>query len=93
MKFILNLINKIKALLKGGYDVADFKELDLEELKKIISKSSNVVDLRASVIKVHQFMKKYKLTFESEEFKILKGYVKIQKLRILSRSLKKNNML
>lgn len=93
MRFIRNLIDKIKSLFKRNNNVVNFKELELENLKKIISKSNNVVDLRVSVIKVHSFMKKYNLTFESEEFKILKGYVKIQKLIILSKSLKKNNML
>lgn len=87
------MINKIKSLFKGNNNVVNFKELELENLKKIISRSNNVVDLKASVTKMHLYMKKYKLTFESEEFKVLKGYVKIQKLKILSRALKKNNMI
>lgn len=93
MRFIRNMINKIKSLFKGNNNVVNFKELELENLKKIISRSNNVVDLKASVTKMHLYMKKYKLTFESEEFKVLKGYVKIQKLKILSRALKKNNMI
>lgn len=90
MKLILILTNKIKSLLGVNNDINKFKKLDLEELKKTILKCNNILGLRISVIKIHSFMKKYELSFDGEEFKILKEYVKNKKLEISSKINEKN---
>lgn len=93
MKFILKLIKKLKSLIGNKTDLVVLKELEFEELKKRIIKINCVVDLRICAIDIEKFMKKFKLSIEGNEFKILKSYVKIQKLKIKSKSFKKNNII
>ena len=88
--FFQKLVTKIKKIfiIDDVEYKQELKEKEFQQLKNKIYSDQNVVDLQTSGKLIFLFIKKYELTENSEEFKTLKSYIKIQKLLILCRRLK-----
>lgn len=91
MKLIQHILMKLKSLIgvnKLICDLPNNKKIELEGLKIKISGCKSTYELKDSILNIYLFIKKYNLTKESEEYKILKTYVNIQKLRVKYKNLK-----
>lgn len=91
MKLIQHILMKLKSLIginKLICDSPNDKKVEVESLKVKISGCKSTYELEDSILNIYLFIKKYNLTKESEEYKILKTYVNIQKLRVKYKNLK-----
>ena len=97
MKLIQHILMKLKSLigikkficnLPNDKKIEEDKKVEFEGLKIKISGCKSTYELKDSILNIYLFIKKYNLTKESEEYKILKTYVNIQKLRVKYKNLK-----
>lgn len=91
MKFIQDILMKLKSLMgfkSNVFNIEEDKKVEFEGLKIKISGCKSTYELKDSILNIYLFIKKYNLTKESEEYKILKTYVNIQKLRVKYKNLK-----